>query len=140
VESLKKNVLDRKQILINAANLKIRAIDGKVRQLAIQISGRGKSVIELVLQKINKQREILNLAFVTQINKRKQAVLNFKSTTSTSYFNALQKHEQVIIFRLEQIKNGLRKTQERSKHRKIILIAAIIIAVLIVIILVLLKS
>jgi exodeoxyribonuclease VII large subunit len=188
VETLKKDVLDWKQILINAAILKIKAIDGKLKQLSIQISDRGKSAIELALQEINKQREILNLTLIAQIDKGKQAVLNYKSTIYAayinalrkndqaikikgeqirnslrkaidkqtqalqnfqsaiikSYFNALQKYDQSIKFRSEQINNGLRKAQEKetikSKHRKIILVAAIIIAVLIVIILVLLKS
>jgi len=67
---------------------------------------------------------------------------DWKQILNTSYFNVLQRYERGIIYKREQIENGLRKALEKDKLRRknmmVILSAAIIIAILILIIIMLL--
>ncbi len=66
---------------------------------------------------------------------------NLQRTLSAANYGTIQRYEQAIIFRREQIENGLRKAIEKdnikSKSRKVILLATILIAVLIAIIIIL---
>ncbi len=116
-EYLEKNLGDWKKIFSNAAILKFRAIDAKLKQLTMLISNRNKSIIELTIQEIKKQREVMMLAITARIDKRKQSLCNMTSTISIAHLNVLKKYEMAVNVKGDQILKALHYAADKKSQK-----------------------
>ena len=117
VDVLKKSVIDWKNIFNNAIILKTRAMEGKLKQLTMLISNRRKSIVELTLQEIKKQREIMMLAIMARINKSQQSLFNMKSTISIANLNVLKKNESAVKIKEEQILKSFKYAADKQGQK-----------------------